>query len=316
VRASIRSNLRFAAAYNLIGMVLAATGLLHPVVAAVLMAVSSFTVAWRALRSTECGFACGVTAPNSVLPSAVPAPQTRLRPASRFGQLLPGKLRSWLEVYTSSTDSRANQTAGLLVAAQIPFLIYLGNVTGWTSFLTVTSLLALAVFIGRFPAARPGNETASHLSRMTFAMLGWGNWGMLLGWWADGGFGPLHACCVTSAGLGFDFWGCTDMPWMNAGMLILGLPPMLRGPAKSFRGVGRAGYGLLASAGMVWGMGYGAFVFTKWLGPWIAQPFLLAFAGMTAGMLLGMFLTCEFARAIALAVRTRTHSKPERISSR
>lgn len=316
VRASIRSNLRFATAYNLIGIVLAATGLLHPVVAAVLMAVSSFTVAWRALRSTECGFACGVAATSPGQPSAISAPPAQLLTAPSFGQWLSTKLRSWTEANTPRQISQANKTAGLLVAAQIPFLIYLGNVTGWAAVLTATSLLALAVFIGRFPATSPTNETASHLLRMTIAMLGWGNWGMLLGWWADGGFGPLHACCVSSAGLGFDFWGFTDMPWMNAGMLILGLPPMLRGPAKSFRGVGRFGYGLLASAGMVWGMSYGAHVFMKWLGPWIAQPFLLAFAGMTAGMLLGMFLACEFARAIALAVRTRALPKSTRTSSR
>ncbi|MDX2081649.1 MAG: cation-translocating P-type ATPase [Terrimicrobiaceae bacterium] len=47
--AAIRGNLRFAAAYNLIGMTLAATGILHPVAAALLMLVSSFSVTWRAL---------------------------------------------------------------------------------------------------------------------------------------------------------------------------------------------------------------------------------------------------------------------------
>lgn len=46
---AIRGNLRFAAAYNVIGMSLAATGILHPVAAALLMLVSSFSVTWRAL---------------------------------------------------------------------------------------------------------------------------------------------------------------------------------------------------------------------------------------------------------------------------
>ena len=44
---TIRSNLIFAAGYNLIGMVAAATGYLHPIVAAVLMSASSLFVAWR-----------------------------------------------------------------------------------------------------------------------------------------------------------------------------------------------------------------------------------------------------------------------------
>jgi P-type E1-E2 ATPase len=47
---AIRQNLRFAIAYNLIGISLAAVGILHPVAAALLMLASSFTVSWRALR--------------------------------------------------------------------------------------------------------------------------------------------------------------------------------------------------------------------------------------------------------------------------
>ncbi|HEY5791801.1 MAG TPA: heavy metal translocating P-type ATPase [Chthoniobacterales bacterium] len=48
----IRGNLYFAAGYNLIGISLAAAGLLHPVAAALLMLASSFTVSWRALRAS------------------------------------------------------------------------------------------------------------------------------------------------------------------------------------------------------------------------------------------------------------------------
>jgi cation transport ATPase len=50
-RRSIRTNLLFAAAYNSVGMALAAAGLLHPVVAALLMVGSSAFVSVRALRS-------------------------------------------------------------------------------------------------------------------------------------------------------------------------------------------------------------------------------------------------------------------------
>lgn len=49
----IRANLVFAAAYNFVGIALAAAGVLHPVVAAVLMLASSVTVSWRALRFGE-----------------------------------------------------------------------------------------------------------------------------------------------------------------------------------------------------------------------------------------------------------------------
>ena len=50
VRARLRGNLVYAATYNVIGMSLAAAGLLHPVFAALLMLVSSFIVASRAIR--------------------------------------------------------------------------------------------------------------------------------------------------------------------------------------------------------------------------------------------------------------------------
>jgi Cu+-exporting ATPase len=48
MRATIRSNLVFAATYNTIGMTLAATGWLHPIAAAILMLAFSLTVTLRA----------------------------------------------------------------------------------------------------------------------------------------------------------------------------------------------------------------------------------------------------------------------------
>jgi hypothetical protein len=44
---TLNANLRWAVAYNVIGMALAAAGLLHPIAAAVLMVGSSLLVAWR-----------------------------------------------------------------------------------------------------------------------------------------------------------------------------------------------------------------------------------------------------------------------------
>jgi cation transport ATPase len=51
IRAGLRGNLIFAASYNTLGMGLAAGGVLHPVVAALLMVVSSALVSTRAARS-------------------------------------------------------------------------------------------------------------------------------------------------------------------------------------------------------------------------------------------------------------------------
>ena len=51
LKKSLQGNLRFALAYNLLGMSLAAAGVLHPVVAALLMVGSSAVVSFRALRT-------------------------------------------------------------------------------------------------------------------------------------------------------------------------------------------------------------------------------------------------------------------------
>lgn len=64
---AIRRNLLFAAAYNFIGIALASCGVLHPVVAALLMLASSFTVSWRALRDPRIE-----PAPPPAQPSPIP----------------------------------------------------------------------------------------------------------------------------------------------------------------------------------------------------------------------------------------------------
>jgi heavy metal translocating P-type ATPase len=59
-RRKIRINLGFAAAYNAVGVTLAAGGVLHPVVAALLMVGSSAFVSVNALRSSPVGSTSGV----------------------------------------------------------------------------------------------------------------------------------------------------------------------------------------------------------------------------------------------------------------
>jgi Cu+-exporting ATPase len=267
VRDSIRSNLLFAAFYNAVGIALAASGLLHPVAAALLMVVSSFTVSWRALRSTESGVACCAV-------PASPEPTVELRrPKSQW-------------VYA------------LLVVTQAPFLIYLGQLQTFTAVGLSAVMLALGVFIARF---RTRNAEVFRFAHMTFAMLGPCNWGMILGWWADAGFAPPVMGCPACHTESFSLLSFTNMPWMNVGMLLLGLPPMVLDPTNLKRGLNRLGFALLAAIGMVWGMSFGDFVFMKLLGSVVPNLFLLSFAGMTVGMLLGMFFCCELGRAIALA---------------
>lgn len=281
---SIRSNLAFAAAYNAIGIALAASGFLHPVAAALLMVVSSFTVAWRALRSAEGGVDC--------CESKVEGRRSRASVWDAFGSRL------------STLDPRLvfQIAAGILVFAQAPFIIYLGGLRGPVAILACLAMLGLGLLVTRF---RTRNAEWTRVAHMTFTMLGLGNWGMLLGWWADAGFAPVGAGCASCCAQGFGLWSFANMPWMNAGMLLFGLPQMLLGQSGRVSGLGRLSLGLLSAVGMVWGMSFGDYVFTKWLGPVISEPFLVSFAGMTVGMLLGMFLCCEFGRSIQLSWRKR-----------
>ena len=50
---ALRWNLQFAAIYNMIGILLASMGILHPVVASLLMLSSSVVVAWRAMAAVQ-----------------------------------------------------------------------------------------------------------------------------------------------------------------------------------------------------------------------------------------------------------------------
>jgi Cu+-exporting ATPase len=328
VRASIRSNLVFAAVYNLVGILLAAAGLLHPVVAALLMVVSSFTVSWRALRSTQSADFCCVPGENQTPTrgggvSCAADKTTASRPGLRFyrsflirklilGGRVPSSTAGETPAATASQARSGARTANrisarLVYAAlfvlQAPFLIYLGGLSLAPALCLVTVMLALAIVMARF---QPRSVEALHYANMTLAMLGAGIWGMILGWWADAGFSPVALGCVhCTAHQTYTLAGLVNMPWMNLGMLLLGLPPMLSSPRRSDQPYGRLTLGLLSATGMLLGMSYGSFVFVRWLGPHFTNHFLISFAGMIVGMLAGMFFFCELGRAIALWQRAR-----------
>lgn len=284
VRNAIQSNLLFAAGYNLLGMTLAASGLLHPVAAALLMVISSFTVSWRSLRAAERVNCCVV--PTSVANPALPISSG----TNAFNAALPA---------SSKPDARWQIIQGALLALQALFLIYFGQIKGLEAVLTLLIFALMGVGI---IAWRARNPEWRRIAFMAFAMLGLGNWGMLLGWWADSGFASGVAGCVHCATARFSLMSFTNMPWMNLGMLAFGLPPMLASPEKPVLRLGRWSLGILSGVGMIWGMSYGNQVLMHWIGTTTISPVLLSYAGMTLGMLAGMFLFCEFGRAISLAL--------------
>jgi hypothetical protein len=142
---------------------------------------------------------------------------------------------------------------------------------------------------------------------MSFGMLTFGNLGMLLGWWADSGFAPLHdaGCAACAAALR----GGLMAPWMWVGMLVLANVAMLalgRRPLPSGRDHVLA---MLTGGnlGMVLGMAAGGAGAAQVPVDSVSLAAGLAFAAMTAGMLLGMILGTWLAEGIIAAARSAVH---------
>lgn len=154
----VRSSIFLAAGYNVLGMTLAALGLLHPVAASLLMAASSLLTAWRAAevgRDDECG--CRQPSPTVGVSSKRSVVLGRLGAACLFAQ-------------------------GPLSAA-------LAGLSSF-GFLLATALFAVpAVRLAWSVRLRRAVETNMFLGMAIF-----GNFGMLLGWWFDAGFRPVTRC--------------------------------------------------------------------------------------------------------------------------
>jgi heavy metal translocating P-type ATPase len=338
VHGSIRSNLLFAAAYNAAGILLAAGGMLHPVAASLLMVVSSFTVSWRALRGSEAAdFCCADSSPRLNDLSALHEPSAKVGRGilAESDQMSPGlpthlagesasypagrykaseRVREEQEDTRQQTAAKVNARlarwassgpvhAGFLLL-QIPFLLYLGNLSLVPGMVLSVIILVLVSIMAGF---RPRTTEGQHAFNMTAAMLGLGNWGMILGWWIDLGFYQYSGLACCSAHDGPSWFGFLNMPWMNVCMLAMGLPPMLLSPPNTRRrGLSRVTLGVLAAVGMVWGMSYGNYIALHWLQPSVSWRFLVSIGGMVVGMLAGMFFLCELGRAVSLLLRSRS----------
>jgi hypothetical protein len=274
VRVSIRSNLLFAACYNAFGIALAAAGMLHPVAAALLMVASSAIVSWRTVRSAQhdepC---CGSFGTSSGSAAKLPI------------------WRNWL------TQPRRQMACGILLTVQGPFIAWLGQLPTTTSVAVIASCALAGIVIARF---RARNAELTRYAVMTFTMLALGNWGMLLGWWADADFMPVMRSGVCLCCQAHDYFtpASFKVPWMYLGMLVFGLPPMLAAPLPARLRVGRFWTGMVSGIGMIIGMAWGASLALRWFGPGRPQQFLVALGGMTLGMLAGMFFACEMARIL------------------
>jgi cation transport ATPase len=245
-------------------MLLAATGHLHPVVAALLMTGSSAVVSWRAWRGGSCH-----PAESDV--------STRLARWHRGGM-------------------------GLGFLLQPPLLIGLGNLSWFQG--AVVSVMGLlgAWFSGRgssVPSFSSPRLSAPDWRPMVWGMLGPANLAMLVGWWADADFGRVvrEGVCLCCSGHRY-FSLASGIPWMTVAMVVSGLPFMMGAILAWPRTFQRIGVAATLSLSMAAGMNQGASLMLRWAGPGHPWQFLIAYAGMTFGMMAGMLFACGLTEAL------------------
>ncbi|MDZ4741849.1 MAG: cation-translocating P-type ATPase [Verrucomicrobiota bacterium] len=277
----IRSNILFAFFYNIIGISLAMLGLIHPVLAAILMLISSATVSWRAFRLGEKIQEGDLGRFRNLLS------QTDTIPFESEG-LVPLIKEMVFREKTASV-------LALCVALQGPFLSYLARLD-FQSGVLVTFVFVLIAIVGFIFCIRPG---ATYTLRACYGMLALGNLAMIAGWWADAGFGAivrdgicLCACEKSILGKGL----LSHINLMHIGMIAGGIPGMAYGNSilpKAYESVFiKYAHLLTCLVGMYIGMMLGALVMAQFK---VGDPHLYvvcSFFAMTIGMLLGMILVC------------------------
>jgi len=275
---AVRRSLYRALGYNLIGMTLAACGILHPVVAAVLMVVSSLSLIFSSTR-------VGVTPDHCrPIPEPVSNTQEASAPRSVLGTVIHGV---------------AFTLQGLV------FLLLVESARELPAAVVVPGAFAVA----GFALARLWWRWATipHTFDMCFGMLTLGNLGMLLGWWADNEFAPLHGHCRECvAALQGDLGRA---PWMWVGMLALANVAMIWLPRHpTGRGLGHtiAMY-TGGNVGMILGMAAGAWCAAEYEAETVATAVVASFAGMTVGMLAGMLLGTWLIERVLGAARALRH---------
>lgn len=247
----IKRNLWSAATYNLVGVSLAACGLLHPVVAAILMVVSSVFVVWSATRiGVMADRDCSTVQPTSVDKSR------------SIGSL-----------------AFIHACAVILQGMAIVSLLDLRGANALLVVVVFAILGALLSFVWQRWSTIP------HDLDMAFGMLTIGNFGMVFGWWADHGFARLTTPgCNCAAEVLAGVW----RPWMWIGMFVASNLAMLfasRRPHGHARGMYVGG-----NVGMGVGMAMGGWLASLYATESLATAGTMSLLGMTMGMLAGMQL--------------------------
>lgn len=274
---AIRRNLWFAAGYNVVGISLAAAGIIHPVVAALLMLFSSLTVTWQALRETR-------DEEDQVFGRKSDA-HTLRDPAARSGSARRAaaaqRIPSW-----------AANALGIGIIVQGPVISYLGGFSG----MTVAGFFLIFFAAGFVVRALLIQRRITAGAGMAATMFSLGGLLMLVGWWMDAGFAAVVRdgvclCGCASSGMG---WGIFLQPnCMAGGMLLAAVPTIFFEDGGS--GARRWSCWLAGLFGMFLGMELSALIMA--MVPVQAAAaglhFFATYAAMVLGMSLGMFAACR-----------------------
>lgn len=287
----VRQNLFWALAYNVAGIALAAAGALHPVVAALLMMVSSLMVTGRALRFAERLRERGETAPENARPSAGGEPCRAPVPE----RSLPSEADAVASRVSSAGPSSSRRGPALAFGAALALL---GPLLAFNAALAPALAGACVLAFVMAGCALTQGLVSGRTGTFGNALAGMGSFGavgMLVGWMLDAGGGPvvrdgvcLCGCAKSVLGLGI----VSPFNWMH-GLMVVGCLPAaaaFAGPGAPTRGVWARFWRntIFCTAGMLLGMQ--AAVWMMSLVP-VAQPqihFFLTFAAMMLGMTAGM----------------------------
>jgi len=284
-RTQLRGNLTIALGYNLVGILVASLGWIHPITAAVLMTLASATVVGRSIYAAGSEPTSFSSGEEPALREA-PVPVGDTEPIEQLRDDHVTWRSRWLSV-------------GWL--AQLPIVLALADLEP----LSGLTPLGIAAWLGlgwwgprwwrNLAASRP------RLDRVV-GMVAVGNLGMALGWWIDLGFQSAvvahqtgGCACLTvfeadSPSLGLGMW---------LGMLALGNLAMvwLRHPKRPEGSGCPTSAWVLGNVGMIAGMILGGSMAAAWAMEWqvgASHAVLLEWCGMTLGMLVWMELGHEW----------------------
>ena len=303
---SMKITLAGAAAYNAVGITLAATGNLHPVAASLLMLCSSLIVVARGARRREGAARAGLS------PEAIDQPTRESlindspdasdnEAFGNRGEKTFGGARFSTIVRGARFRERLLAFGGAALAAQGPIVAALAGARGVNAILVVAPFVVSGIALGRYFSR---SRRIPRAVEMAVIMLTYGNLGMIFGWWIDTGFafgGGSGSCCSGSAvgvsSLRAIFDSFHDRPGMWLGMFLFSNAAMIpfdHCRKSAFLGSGRFAsivtllLGNLASgAGMIAG---GSFVVSRLVGGTAITVFG-DLVGMTLGMIAGHLAT-------------------------